>query len=432
MHQRMRCQNCSSTLDRQHQLETGPEDFGDGTSRGLVVSVVRPAFLFCWTTDRFHPDRARTTMTAMSEGSCKPGTKPDLVAVDLFCGAGGLTRGLEKAGIRVALGVDCDPACAFPFEYNNQAAFALKSVEDLRKGDLTDAFDNARFTVLAGCAPCQPFSKYRLGKGDESDHRWHLLKHFQRLATAVSPTLVTMENVPRLMEQKIFTDFVHALKRAGYFVSYESVRCADYGVPQQRERLVLLASKLGPIGMIRSTHAGRQRTVRQMIAKMPTLLAGNTDRSDPLHQAARLSPTNFRRIQASKPGGTWRDWKSNLVAECHRRQSGRTYPSVYGRMVWDEPAPTVTTQFFGFGNGRFGHPEQDRAISLREGAILQSFPKTYRFVEPGKPIHFKTVGRLIGNAVPVKLAEAIGRSIRKHVESFVRQESGQHAHRVVA
>lgn len=139
---------------------------------------------------------------------------------------------------------------------------------------------------------------------------------------------------------------------------------------------------------------------------------------DPLHQTATLSPTNLLRIRASKPGGTWRDWDPELVATCHRKRSGKTYPSVYGRMSWDEPAPTVTTQFFGFGNGRFGHPEQDRAISLREGAILQSFPKNYRFVKPGEPIHFSILGRLIGNAVPVKLGEAIGRSLVAHVLAF--------------
>ena len=360
-----------------------------------------------------HRPKRFITASAVADG---------IVAVDLFCGAGGLTKGLEKAGIDVALGIDIDPACEFPYAANNKAKFLLKSVKELRATDLKKAYGDATFTLLAGCAPCQPFSKYRLGKSDESDGRWNLLQEFQRLVLQVKPTMVTMENVPRLAEQDIFAEFAAALEDAGYLVHCEIVRCADYGVPQQRERLVLLASKLGSLTLSAPTHARKPRTVRQSLAGLPPLGAGEEHPGDPLHQTAHLSPINLRRIKASKPGGTWRDWNADLVAACHRKRSGKTYPSVYGRMCWDEPGPTMTTQFFGFGNGRFGHPEQDRAISLREGSILQSFPKTYRFVEPGKPIHFKTIGRLIGNAVPVKLGEAIGRSIRAHVEAVCGQD----------
>jgi DNA (cytosine-5)-methyltransferase 1 len=132
------------------------------------------------------------------------------------------------------------------------------------------------------------------------------------------------------------------------------------------------------------------------------------------------SSTNKRRIRSARPGGTWQDWDTDLVAHCHKARTGKGYVSVYGRMGWDEPAPTITTQFHGFGNSRFGHPEQDRAISLREGAILQSFPETYEFVGPGDPIHFSNVGRMIGNAVPVLLARAIARSIRAHLDEVRR------------
>jgi DNA (cytosine-5)-methyltransferase 1 len=299
--------------------------------------------------------------------------------------------------------------------------YLRKSVQELTPQTISREWRGVRFSLLAGCAPCQPFSLYSQGKTDETDGRWNLLADFQRLVLCTKPTLVTMENVPRLAEQTIFSTFVAALEAAKYHVSYEFFKSADYGVPQQRERLVLLASKLGPLELIPPTHAKKPRTVRQAISGLPALTAGGEHPRDPLHQAATLSPTNLRRIRASSPGGTWRDWDANLVAACHRKRSGKTYPSVYGRMRWDEPAPTMTTQFFGFGNGRFGHPEQDRAISLREGAIIQSFPKTYRFVKPGQPIHFKTLGRLIGNAVPVKLGEAIGRSLIKHVHDFVLQ-----------
>jgi DNA (cytosine-5)-methyltransferase 1 len=317
----------------------------------------------------------------------------------------------------VRLGVDVDRACEYPYTFNSQARFLLQSVDELEAGWLTDAWRGAKHTLLAGCAPCQPFSLYSQGRRRAIDGRWHLLAQFQRLVLASTPTFVTMENVPRLAEQEIFAQFVTSLEGAGYFVHFEVVRCADYGVPQQRERLVMLASQLGPVALIPPTRTNRPRTVREAIGGLPPLTAGGEHPQDPLHQAATLSPTNMRRIKASRPGGTWRDWDRSLVADCHRRKSGKTYPSVYGRMRWDEPAPTMTTQFFGFGNGRFGHPEQHRAISLREGAIIQSFPRHYRFVKPGQPIHFKTLGRLIGNAVPVKLGEAIGRSLLAHAKA---------------
>ena len=362
-----------------------------------------------------------STRSKPEKSTNKQESRPSkVVAVDLFCGAGGLTNGLAKAGVEVAVGVDLDPACAFAYEKNNRAKFLLKSVAEITSAELSGFFDKSRYSLLAGCAPCQPFSKYRLGKSDETDGRWHLLKEFQRLVLEVMPDLVTMENVPRLAEQQIFGAFKASLEGAGYLVTAKVVKCADYGVPQQRERLVMLASRLGPISMIPATHSAN-KTVRNAIASLPAISAGRGHSKDPLHVSASLSPLNVRRIKASTAGGTWRDWDENLIADCHKKKSGKTYPSVYGRMVWDQPSPTVTTQFFGFGNGRFGHPEQDRGISLREGAILQSFPKSYQFVKPGSPLHFKTVGRLIGNAVPVKLGEAIGKSIVAHVEEIERE-----------
>lgn len=144
-----------------------------------------------------------------------------------------------------------------------------------------------------------------------------------------------------------------------------------------------------------------------------------------MHAASKLSELNLERIRASRPGGTWRDWPKHLVADCHRRETGQTYPGVYGRMHWDEPAPTLTTQFYGFGNGRFGHPKQDRAISLREGAILQGFPKSYSFIPKGAPVHFKALGRMIGNAVPVTLGEVIGQSIASHLGGQAERTKGK-------
>jgi DNA (cytosine-5)-methyltransferase 1 len=357
----------------------------------------------------------KTKRKTRSSG-CSSATK--VKAVDLFCGAGGLTRGLEAAGINVVTGVDIDPACEFPFTANNRATFLLKSVEDIAGTDFSDALKGDSFTLLAGCAPCQPFSTYSQGKSSPADKRWNLLSHFARLVKEVQPDLVSMENVPLLAKQAVFAKFVSSLEDDGFSVFHEVVDCADYGVPQHRHRLVLLASKHGPIKMIAPTVKKQiYETVRDAIEELPPIKAGDICPDDPLHQASELSPLNLKRIRASKSGGTWRDWDRELVADCHKKKTGKTYPSVYGRMGWDAPSPTMTTQFYGFGNGRFGHPHQNRAISLREGAILQSFPSDYKFVAKGEPIYIKTIGRLIGNAVPVKLGKAIGKSIIRHIKN---------------
>ena len=317
----------------------------------------------------------------------------------------------------MALGVDIDPACEYPYTTNNESSFLLKSVEDLTSEEIRDSHGDARYSLLAGCAPCQPFSTYSHGRTSPTDTRWNLLKHFSRLVRETTPDLVTMENVPRLARENVFKKFVSVLEDEEFDVFHDVVTCADYGVPQRRRRLVLLASKLGPIQFVAPTFDEEgHETVRRAIGDMPALEAGQSCSVDPLHRASPLSPLNLKRIRASEPGGTWRDWDETLRAKCHQEATGKTYPSVYGRMTWDDLAPTVTTQFYGFGNGRFGHPDQDRAISLREGAILQSFPETYDFVQKDKPIHYKTIGRLIGNAVPVELGRAIGMSLVAHVQ----------------
>lgn len=340
-------------------------------------------------------------------------------AVDLFCGAGGLAHGLQKSGIDVKLGIDIEPACKYPFEANNKAKFLLKSVVDIKKEELEEYYEqDENYTLLAGCAPCQTFSKYN-SKACSSDNRWWLLLQFSRLVTETSPDLVTMENVPGLEKQEVFTQFVKALEANGYDVFHEVINSADYGLPQNRRRLVLLASKLGNISLLTPKELRvRRRTVKHAISKLPPIKAGEVYEHDPLHQAALLSDLNLERIQKSAPGGTWEDWPESLRADCHRRDTGKTFRGVYGRMEWNQPSPTMTTQFTGFGNGRFGHPEQDRAISLREGAIFQGFPKNYKFVPKNTPIQKSKIARMIGNAVPVKLGEVIGKSIIKHIKRY--------------
>jgi DNA (cytosine-5)-methyltransferase 1 len=341
-----------------------------------------------------------------------------IVAVDLFCGAGGLTKGLRDAGIDVRLGIDIDPACEYPYRANNRARFHQKSVENVTAKDVEKVFKLGAIRLLAGCAPCQPFSMYNQ-KADSTDKRWWLLHEFSRLVKELLPDLVTMENVPRIKYQSVFKDFVKDLEDAEYKVDVQIVNCAEFGIPQHRRRLVLLASRIGKIELLTSDEFdAKSMTVNQAIGELPPLRAGEMCQNDQLHRCSALSSKNLQRIKTSIPGGTWRDWDDKLVADCHKKKTGYTYPSVYGRMSWNEPSPTITTQFYGFGNGRFGHPEQDRAISLREGAILQSFPADYKFVPDGQPIHTRTIGRLVGNAVPVKLGELIGKSIFKHVSDI--------------
>jgi DNA (cytosine-5)-methyltransferase 1 len=336
-----------------------------------------------------------------------------ITCIDLFCGLGGLTHGLTRGGVHVVAGIDIDQKCRFAYEKNNPAAFLDRDIETLCSHELRALWSGGMYTLLAGCAPCQPFSTYsRKNRQFRPDRKWGLVAHFGRLVAEAQPDFVTMENVPQLREHEVFTQFLSSL--SGYHVWHDVIECARYCIPQTRKRLVLLASKLAPIA-IAPPMDQETITVRKAISHLTPLAAGESNPRDLLHSACRLSKLNLRRIKASRPGGTWRDWKPHLRARCHRKVSGETYPSVYGRMEWDAPAPTITTQSFGYGNGRFGHPEQDRAITLREAAILQTFPETYQFLRKGERARFNVLGRLIGNAVPVRLGEVIGNTFVEHV-----------------
>lgn len=355
----------------------------------------------------------------MSGRTARP--ERDVVCVDLFCGAGGLTHGLIDAGVRVVAGVDSDDACEHPYTANHEGvAFHKYDVSKLEASEVQKWFGDASIRVLAGCAPCQPFSSYSQRYETVGTERWGLLNHFARLVEEIVPDIVTMENVPTVKKHAVFEEFVATLKREGYEVWHDVIDCAKYALPQRRRRTVLLASLHGEI-KLRDPDASEAKTVEDVLKGLPVLRHGGSDEDDPLHTASRLSPLNYERIKASKPGGSWRDWPEDLIAKCHRKKTGKSYPGVYGRMKWDEPAPTLTTQFFGFGSGRFGHPSQARGLSLREGAILQGFPQRYSFVAKGEQIQFKVLGRLIGNAVPVELGRVIGESIIEHVKKYAGQ-----------
>jgi len=337
--------------------------------------------------------------------------------VDLFCGVGGLTHGFVLEGFAVLAGVDVDPSCQFAYERNNQARFINGRIEELSSDEIAKLYPKDAIKILVGCAPCQPFSQYKKKKGSR-DEKWRLLGSFADLIEQIEPDIVSMENVPELVKfdgGRVYKQFADRLSKR-LSVTMHNVFCPNYGVPQNRTRLVVFGSKYGPIAMAPHIHApDSYKTVRRAIGHLPKIGAGEADVVDRLHWAAGLSVLNLKRIRQSRPGGTWRDWDADLVAECHKRATGQSYDSVYGRMQWDRPAPTITTECNGYGNGRFGHPEQDRAISMREAALLQTFPYSYEFLDPNRKWHLETLARLIGNAVPVELGRAIARSIGIHL-----------------
>lgn len=345
-----------------------------------------------------------------------------VTAVDLFCGAGGLTYGLLQAGIKVEAGIDIDEQAEYAFVTNNPGTQYLAwDVGRKKSPSIKKLFTDGRYRLLAGCAPCQPFSK--LTQAIDNHQCWGLLNHFARFVASIEPELVTMENVPELAErgQEVFDHFVHTLEKLDYYVDWKIVKCEEYGVPQFRRRLVLLASKLGelkvPDGRCRSEK--KWKTVRKAIGDLPPLESGEEHPEDRLHVAAKLSDLNLQRIKAtSLDGGSRREWPEELVLQCHKKETGDRYRSIYGRMWWNKPSPTMTTLCTGIGNGRFGHPEQHRAITLREAALLQSFPKSYRFWPPGTKLNRGAVSRMIGNAVPPLLAKALGQAIIEHVVTF--------------
>lgn len=335
--------------------------------------------------------------------------------IDLFCGIGGLSYGLKEAGVNVVAGVDIDKSCKFAYEENCRSHFIEADISNLKSNEIKEFFAKDHISAIVGCAPCQPFSKYsqRYRKEGHTNEKWKLLYSFARIVSDVQPDIISMENVPELQSENVFIDFIHTLETLKYNIWHSVVNCPEYGVPQSRRRLVLLASKVGEIRLLPPEFdVTSYKTVRDTIANLVKIEDGESDKADPLHCASKLSEKNKIRITSSQQGGTWLDWDLDLRLPCHSKETGRTYSSVYGRMSWDMPAPTITTQFFGYGNGRFGHPEQNRGLSIREGAMLQSFPVDYIFLPKEEVKVNKTrLGIQIGNAVPPKLGEVIGRSI---------------------
>jgi len=342
--------------------------------------------------------------------------------VDFFCGCGGTSAGLMRAGIQIILGIDIDSDAVTTFKSNFPHVSFLK--EDIRQLTVTDlkshiSRDEKDIWLFSACAPCQPFAQHSKQSG-VNDDRVNLLSEFVRFVDAFLPDLLFVENVPGLASRAEsfgpFNELLDFLVRRRYSIAHGEFNCWDFGVPQKRRRFALIGSQLGPISFPDRTHGPGTfnpefSTVREWIGDLPAIQAGQRHHCVPNHQSASLSALNLERIRATPEGGGRRDWPESLQLECHRGDF-KGYSDVYGRMHWDTPASALTTRCISYSNGRFGHPSQNRAISAREAACLQTFPRSFEFTGS-----LSSIARQIGNAVPVLVAQRFGENFVTHVKS---------------
>jgi DNA (cytosine-5)-methyltransferase 1 len=335
-----------------------------------------------------------------------------VAVVDFFSGAGGTSVGFRNAGMSIVAGIDNDADAAATYRANfPEARFFERDIREISGVEIAAVIPPNHATLFSGCAPCQPFSKQNRSRHD-SDPRRFLLSEFQRFVTELLPDFVVVENVPGM--QKVgkggpLDDFIKALKKSGYSVDCGILSAANYGVPQRRRRLVLMAAKGMPIQLPAATHGEgllKFSTVRDWAAGLPPISAGETDPNDPDHAAMALSPLNLKRILATAEGKGRESWGEDLLLTCHQEHAGHS--DVYGRLAWDKPAAAMTTRCLSYSNGRYGHPEEARAISLREAACLQTFPRDFKFSGL-----ITSKGRQVGNAVPPLLAQRIAEKILK-------------------
>ena len=329
-----------------------------------------------------------------------------VTCVDLFCGAGGLTRGLLDAGIQVVRGVDMDATAMKTYEQNNPCAeFVHADIREISPERIMRGVGRSGGFLLAGCAPCQPFSGH--APKSVADERRSLIESVGTLVESILPDYVLVENVPGFREGNPHqTAFLGILSANGYCVDERIVDAKDYGVPQIRKRYVLLASKGKRIEI--PGGCGERQTVRDAISGFPEIEAGQSSPDVANHAAAGLSDRLLKRLKLTPPdGGSRRNTPRSVWTDCHLKHTGHT--DTYGRMRWDAPAPTLTCRCISLSNGRFGHPAQHRAISVREAAAIQTFGNDYVF--------YATKNRNaahIGNAVPPRMARALGEAIALH------------------
>lgn len=351
-----------------------------------------------------------------------------LEVIDLFCWIWGLSHWLYREWFKILAWIDFESSCKFWFEYNNNSEFIQADIRDIKWEDLKNKYSKDSIKVLAWCAPCQPFSNLNVKKKEYWNHEKAMekspLDKYASLVEEVQPDIVTMENVRGLANMDKYPSFKHfieVLEKNDYKYSYKIVDSKKYWIPQNRFRLILLASKLGEIELIPYTNEDNYITVKEVIGHLPKINAWEISKNDIYHRARKLSDLNMKRIK-SMPKNWWNllTWDSSLITDCHKKDTWKSYvKNIYARMRWDEPSPTMTTQCIWIWNWRFWHPEQDRWISLREAAIFQTFPDNYKFVWDDEEISTTKVAKQIWNAVPVKLWEVIWKSIKEHLKKYL-------------
>lgn len=344
-----------------------------------------------------------------------------LKAVDFFCGGGGMSYGMLEAGINVLAGIDFEPNCKKTYEDNiTGAQFIQADVFDLKEEELESTLKlnkNDNDLILIGCSPCQFWSIINTNR-DKSTKSANLLIEFARFVKYFNPGYVVVENVPGVLRKKNesgLEDFIVWLEENNYQVHFEVHNVAEYGVPQSRKRFTLIANRVTNEKINPIKKEGKKVTVRDVLGKsngFPEIKDGHKDATEFLHTVASLSITNKKRLEKiKKDGGNRLDFANypDLQLPCFVGKDN-WFKDTFGRLWWDRPSPTITTKFFSVSNGRFAHPEENRALSLREGAILQSFPKEYKFHGTST----SSIARLIGNAVPPQYAKCIGEAIIKN------------------
>ena len=336
-------------------------------------------------------------------------------AIDFFSGAGGLTKGLQLSGIDVFAGIDFESSCKDTYEKNNNAQFINKSIIDVTAKEVKDLFKNNTssndYTMIAGCAPCQPYSMINTRKKKDDDRKT-LLDEFRRIIKGVKPHFVLMENVSRLnAENQYFASFIKMLENNGYKYEYKVLNAKDFKVAQNRKRLFLIATRLKKINLTFDTLKTYEPiTLKDVIYDLEKIEHDKPSKIDFLHKSKTLGKLNLKRIKATpKNGGLRTSWSDDLKLSCHKKKEA--FLDNYGRLAWNKLSSTITTKFHEYCSGRFGHPEQDRALSLREGALIQTFPKDYIFYGRDNQI-----ARQIGNAVPINLSKAVGETFMIAIE----------------
>jgi DNA (cytosine-5)-methyltransferase 1 len=341
-----------------------------------------------------------------------------LKAIDFFCGGGGMSYGLKQAGINVIAGLDIDYKCKATYEINNPGSiFIARDIIDMSEKELIDYVPikrNDKKMIFVGCSPCQFWTIINTNK-TKSEKSKSLLFEFMRFIDFYNPGFVLIENVPGLFKRQKeskLDEFISFLKSKKYSIAHNVVNMNDYGVPQHRKRYSLIASRITDKIELPEPDKQNRLTVKDVLGEIngfPKIPAGSIDNSDFFHSTCRLAQINIERIRRTpKNGGTRISYSTddNLAINAHKKTK-KSFSDVYGRMSWDKPAPTITTRFCSFSNGRFGHPEEDRALSIREGATLQTFPKDYIF----KVNSIGQAAKIIGNAVPPEYARRIGEQI---------------------